>query len=105
MYVAGLGTILPTWSGDFVDVHQELINRQWLEVMVAALPRKVLDTLNGVSAVSGGANDDFETALHVGLFCFPHHQFRAAENTGKRVVEVVGYARGQLAQRRHLLNL
>ena len=54
MDIVCLGAILPTRPGNVVYVHKELVDRDWLEIMIAALARKVLNSLNRLADDTGG---------------------------------------------------
>ena len=84
---------------DLLDVHRH-------ELLFRPQPRELLDAPYRLRAVDGGGFDHAQRALDVlhvarGLL----HQLRVAENGLEEVVEVVGDAAGELAERGELLGL
>src|SRR5438046_982087 len=73
--------------------------------MIATLPRKVLNTLYCFGTIGGSLDNNLKTALDLGIVGAPQQKFGPTKNSCQRIVEVMRYARGQLAHRRHLLDL
>ena len=67
--------------------------------MAAFAARKTLDAFDCFSTVFGGFFDHFERFDLLWISNLEHQQLGIAENTRQQIVEIVGYAAGQFAQR------
>ena len=103
--VTGLGKVFPARAGDLADVLKQLGDGHRREVMVAALPRKVLDSPRGLGPVLGRLNDQLQAAPGFGLPRLAQHQLRGAEYADQLIIEIVRHAGSQLAEGREFFDL
>ena len=84
---------------DLVDVHRN-------EFLVGTQARELLDAADRLRAVHGDRLQDLERAAHqVGVADVLLHELGVAEDGLEQIVEVVGDAAGELAERGQLLGL
>src|SRR5205085_9557883 len=95
--VGRLRGVLPARARDLAHVQEELVNRDGLEVAVAALAREVLYAAHRLRAVARRRGDDLQAAPRLRVGGVRKHQLGAAEYGGERVVDVVRDAGGQHA--------
>src|SRR5712692_1873707 len=90
--IRGLRPIFPAWSRNFINVHQQLVHSKWGEVVIATLPRKVLNALDRVRTILRGFDDNAQSAFDFGISSLPQHQLGTTKNAGQRVIEIVRYS-------------
>src|ERR1041385_3405769 len=101
-----LGARLPLWSRHLAAVFQEVGDRNEFKLAARTLAGEVLDTTNDVSAIFRALDDHLDTGFEFGCVTgVTPEELGAPENSGERVVDVVGDAEGELTECGHLLGV
>src|SRR5437868_1475847 len=101
---ANTRNILPTSSRYLNRIVQQAAYINQLKLLHRRLARKRLNSANSRRSVFGCGLNDVEISDQRRLLYLAPQQLRASENCSQRVVEIVRYARRELAQRAQLVS-